>query len=684
MNLNKILIWLPAPRYGKSASVTTDDATISKVQQSVDFLEDELRNGRTVYGVTTGFGGSADTRTDKVERLQIALQQHLNVGILLPSDKGLHAVEPENLREHSLPVSIVRAMMLIRCNSLIRSHSGVRLAIPQNILSMLEKDMTPVVPLRGSISASGDLSTLSYISGMLEGNPDIYVRVGSEKRTPTYLSADKALQQAGIEPILLRAKEGLGVTNGTAASCAAGCIAIYQAQQLALMTQLLTAMATEALLGTSHNFHPFISSIRPHQGQTEAAKNISRLLSGSKLALDNNAETIGLAQDRYALRTAPQWIGPQLEDLNLAYRQVHTEVNSTTDNPLIDVANRAIHHGGNFQAVCITSAMEKTTTAMQMLGKLMFAQSSELVNNQQNKGLPPNLSSDDPSLSFTAKGFDVNMSAYMSELAYIAHPVSSHVQSAELHNQSVNSLALIAARYALEAVELVSLMSATYIFLLCQALDLRCLHLEFVEAARPAIHNLLREHFGKLVVSDERFGEFSAKSWNGVLEKWQSLSHLDLKDRAAVTIKESLGDLIHSLIHETTDTATTSAAANSNLLHIVELYKTQAAQTLSTIYDSTRDAFYNAQSTAQYLGKASAMVYNFVRTDLDIPFHRGLVDHPTLLAAAAAKTNGVDGGHGGKKRPEKILGTFASEIYLAIRDGRFHDLLMKAFAVEQS
>ncbi|CRG84387.1 hypothetical protein PISL3812_01679 [Talaromyces islandicus] len=668
--------------YGKSAVVTTDDATINKVQQSVDFLEDELKNGRTVYGVTTGFGGSADTRTDKLERLQIALQQHLNVGILLPSDKGLDSVQPEGIREHSLPVSIVRAMMLIRCNSLIRSHSGVRLAIPQNILSMLEKNMTPVVPLRGSISASGDLSTLSYISGMLEGNPDIFVRVGGENRAPTYLSADKALQQAGIAPIILRAKEGLGVTNGTSASCAAGCVAIYQAQQLALMSQLLTAMATEALLGTSHNFHPFISSARPHQGQTEAAINISHLLSGSKLALDNSAETVGLAQDRYALRTAPQWIGPQLEDLNLAYRQVHAEVNSTTDNPLIDVANKAIHHGGNFQAVCITSAMEKTTSAMQMLGKLMFAQSSELVNSQQNKGLPPNLSSDDPSLSFTAKGFDVNMAAYMSELAYVAHPVSSHVQSAELHNQSVNSLALIAARYTLEAVELVSLMSATYIYLLCQALDLRCLHLEFVKAAKPAIHNLLREHFGELVVSDERFGEFAAQSWNGVLEKWQSLSYLDLEDRAAVTIKESLGDLIHSLIHETTNTTTPSAATDSNILHTVELYKKQAAQTLSTIYDSTRNAFYKTQSTAQYLSPASAIVYNFVRIDLNIPFHRGLVDHPTLLAAAAPKTNGVGGdGHDGGKRPEKILGTFASEIYLTIRSGRFHDLLMKAFAV---
>jgi len=111
------------------------------------------------------------------------------------------------------------------------------------------------------------------------------------------------------------------------------------------------------------------------------------------------------------------------------------------------VAGHCIHHGGNFQAASITSAMEKTMTALQNLGRLLFAQSSELINNLLNKGLPPNLSADDPSLSFTFKGFDVNMAAYMSELAYLAHPVSTHGQIAEMGNQSVNSLALLTARY---------------------------------------------------------------------------------------------------------------------------------------------------------------------------------------------------------------------------------------------
>lgn len=655
------------PRHGAKPALTEDAAILERVRQSVDFLEEELKNGRTVYGVTTGFGGSADTRTEKPENLQIALIQHLNVGILLPSDKGLlvdDSPQVEGLRGHALPVPVVKAMMLIRCNSLIRGHSGVRVSLVDIILTLLSKNMTPVVPLRGSISASGDLSSLSYIAGMIEGNPDVFVRIGDDK---TYLPADKALEMAGVKPVRLRAKEGLGITNGTATSCAAGCLAIYEAQQLAVMTQLLTAMGTEALLGTAHNYHPFISAIRPHSGQTEAAANIAAFLSGSQLAPDKDPQTIGLAQDRYALRTAPQWIGPQLEDLCLAYRQIQVEVNSTTDNPLIDVANNVIHHGGNFQAASVTSAMEKTMTAMQMLGKLLFAQNSELVNNMLNKGLPPNLCADDPSLSFTFKGFDINMAAYMSELAYIAHPISSHVQVAELNNQSLNSLALISARYTLEAIELVSLMSATYIYALCQALDLRCLYLEFVKAAEPCIRKIIRELYGP-IVQEQEFDCFSSQAWQSLLAKWVSLPHLDLQHRGPTAAKESLGELFASLTASLrTNDGKVSNATGADFVFTVEKYQKMAGETLNAVYECTRHGFFRQQTTSSYLSPASRMLYEFVRKDLKIPMHRGLIDDPTVPTP-------VDGDQG----PGKILGTMASEIYVALRNGKLHAVVMNA------
>lgn len=593
-------------------------------------------------------------------------------------------------------------MMMIRCNSLLRGHSGVRINVIQSILTLLDRNMTPVVPLRGSISASGDLSPLSYIAGVLEGNPDVFVRVGTDDDNdnaldPIYLPADKALEQAGLQPVRLQAKEGLGITNGTATSCAAACIAIHQAQQIAMLVQMLTAMGTEALMGTAHNYHPFISATRPHPGQTEAAANIRAFLSGSKLSPDKGPQTLGLAQDRYALRTAPQWIGPQIEDLLLAHRQVAIEVNSTTDNPLIDVSDNRIHHGGNFQAASITSAMEKTKIAMQGLGKLMYAQCSELINNTLNKGLPPNLSADDPSLSFTFKGFDVNMAAYMSELAYLAHPVSAHGQITEMNNQSVNSLALVAARYALEAVEVVSLMAATYLYALCQALDLRCLHLEFVKTAERAIRDMVHEVFRPFSVGEGDDGRkdldtLASQAWETLLEKWVTLSHLDLNDRGRVAAKESLGPFLELLMshhHRHNDQSPLgisppSSEVNVSILPRIHEYQKRAGSTLSEVYDRTRAAFFSHQTTPDYISPASKIIYEFVRRELNVPMHRGLVDHPTFQPTEETSNGYCSGSREGEEQTQskpkrKIIGTLASEIYLSVRDGRLHGRVMEAW-----
>ncbi|KAF2805110.1 putative phenylalanine ammonia-lyase [Mytilinidion resinicola] len=660
--------------YGASATLTMNETIIKKMQESVEYLDRHLQRGQIIYGVNTGFGGSADTRTSDFETLQIALQQHLNVGILLPTDKKISNMSTagpaaDGLRSHALPVPVVRAMMLIRCNSLMRGHSGVRMSTVDAIMALLERGMTPVVPLRGSISASGDLSPLSYIAGALEGNPDIFIRIGHPGKAHLMcMPADKALEYAGLRPTHLQAKEGLGIMNGTATSCAAACVAIHEAQYIALLVQVLTAMGTEALLGTADNYHPFISECRPHPGQKEAAAIIRALLSGSKLATIDDARTVGLAQDRYALRTAPQWIGPYLEDLMLASSQIQTEMNATTDNPLINVENNSIHHGGNFQATSITSAMEKTMNAMQMFGKLLYAQSSELVNNMTNKGLPPNLSVDDPSLSFTFKGFDVNMAAYMSELAYLAHPISSHVQSAEMHNQSVNSLALIAARYTLEAVEVVSLMGATYLYALCQALDLRSLHLEFVKAVKPAICEILKDVYGPVIPEGQQ-ESFSISGWKALLEKWSALAHLDLKDRAKVSVTESVGSVVGLL---SSFAEPLSLGTEPPSLRTVEEYQERAADTLIKVYESVRGEFLSHQSTGTFISQSSELVYSFVRNELRVPIHRGLADHPSPKCSGGGRTCGNCTGS------RKIIGTYASDIYLALRDGRLYGVIMEA------
>ncbi|KAM7214519.1 L-Aspartase-like protein [Rhypophila decipiens] len=689
-------------RNGVGAQVAKDPKVLKRVQDSVDFLANQIENGAVIYGVNTGFGGSADTRTKLVERLQSAAVQHLNAGIVLQSDKGkTSANDNELLRSHALPNPISRAAMLVRCNSLLRGHSGVRLSTIDSIMALISNNMTPVIPLRGSISASGDLSTLSFIAGAIEGNPDVFVRVAgssgvSEK--DMIVPADQALQLAGIDPVRLQAKEGLGITNGTAPSCATACIVIHQANQLALLTQLLTAMGTEALAGTAHNYHPFISAIRPHAGQTEAAANILAFLSGSKISSDRDPDRIGLAQDRYPLRTAPQWIGPQLEDLLLATRQVAVELNSTTDNPLIDAEDSRVHHGGNFQAMAITSAMEKTMTAVQNLGRLLFTQSSELINNMTNKGLPPNLSADDPSESFTCKGFDVNMAAYMAELAYLAHPVSTHVQMAEMTNQAVNSMALVSARYALEAVEVLSLMAAVYMYTLCQGVDLRVLQIEWRKRFPLLVQQVLARTFksvGELAfyenhgmsggsngTSSISFSALVKTATSTILTRWDQLSHLDTKDRARTAVSESLGTVI-------TLVSASSADGNESFASL-QRYTDEMSTVLAEEYLSFRATFVETpvNITREYLAPATRVIYDLVRTELGIPMNRGVVDHPPLVVEAeregakAANGNGHVNGEGSKVNRKRTLGSMAGEIYEALRRGDIMSRVMEWGAKE--
>jgi phenylalanine ammonia-lyase len=381
-----------------------------------------------------------------------------------------------------MPEAWVRGAMLVRCKSLLAAYSAVRFEVIELLMALLDNDLIPLVPLRGSISASGDLQPLSYIAGVLEGNPDMYVWTSDGKGGRDLISADGALDMLKRRSITFGPKEALGVLNGTAVSTAVAALALQESHHLAVFSQILTAMGTEAMLGSVGNFNAFFAKVRPHRGQIEAAKNITLFLAGSQLARAEDADNQcvgGLKQDRYALRTSSQWIGPQLEDLILAHEQITTECNSTTDNPLIDVEGDAIHHGGNFQAASVTSAMEKSRASLQMFGRMLFSQCTELINPDLNSGLPPNLAADEPSTSYTAKGADINVAAYMSELAYLANPVSSHVQTAEMGNQAINSLALISARYTHTAIDCLSMICATYLYVLCQALDIRAMNKRF-------------------------------------------------------------------------------------------------------------------------------------------------------------------------------------------------------------
>jgi phenylalanine ammonia-lyase len=541
----------------------------------------------------------------------------------------------------------------------------------ESLLRLIENRITPVVPLRGSISASGDLMPLSYIAGAIEGSPDVYVQVQDSDNT-RIMSARDALLSTGLELQTLGPKEGLGLVNGTSASAALASLVMYEAHQLAVLVQALSAVTVEALMGNAESFHPFISAIRPHDGQIECARNVMCFLQGSQLAqnLERNLKDRnrpGLIQDRYALRTVPQWIGPQLEDLLLAHRQVAVELNSSCDNPLVDAQSDDIFYGGNFQAVSITSAMEKTRTCLQMFGRLLFAQSTELVDPSLNNGLPTNLVADDPSLSFTMKGIDISMASYMAELAYLANPVSSHVQTAEMHNQAVNSMAFVSARYTMQAVELVSLMSACSLYIGCQALDLRVLHLTFLQRATPQLDALTSSLFSQHL-SDPDLATLNAALSNHMQKSWPTTTRLPVPARIEEVLTTALPILFQTFASHTPSTDTSSNpntnASETPTFTTLQTWKSRASALLNSIYDTTASAFFTSQHTDEMLGTGSKILYRTVRRQLGVPFHQGFVEHPT----AASET------HAGREK--KTVGSWVSIIYEAIRDGRLLDPLM--------
>jgi len=327
---------------------------MKQVERNRKTLEEIINSGATVYGINTGLGELVKVKipAEDIKKLQ--------VNLVRSHSSGVGAAMPEE---------VVRGAMLIRANSLLKGHSGVRPVVIQTLIQFLNNGITPVVPEFGSVGASGDLAPLSHIALALIGEGEVMYR-GQR------MSAKEAMHDAGIEPLELREKEGLALLNGTAVMASYAALAVWDSYKLMENAIAALAMSFEALHGTDVALDSRIMEVRPHPGQSRVAAILRETLKDSEIVKRARSEKV---QDAYTLRCTPQVYGAVLDTINYVRSVVERELNSITDNPLIfDVALS----GGNFHGEPIALAMDFLAIAMTDLGNMIERRIARLVDSK--------------------------------------------------------------------------------------------------------------------------------------------------------------------------------------------------------------------------------------------------------------------------------------------------------------
>lgn len=456
---------------GTGTAVTLTPASRRAIAASRELKLSLIAAGIPIYGVTTGFGDSVGRQISPAKAAEL---QHNMV--------EFH----RNGTGPATPDDVVRATLLVRANCLALGSSGVSPAVVDRLLDMIEHDILPVIPQRGSVGASGDLVPLSYVASAVVGHGTVRYR-GQETDAATVFTA------LGKLPVVLEAKDALALLNGTSFTAAWSALALHRASRTARLAELGTALAVQALVGNRGPFEAFIHEQKPHPGQLASATAIRRLLHGSRLAsshteivernesLDGRGyqELSSRIQDRYSIRCAPHIVGILRDTIEWAQRWVTTEINSANDNPLFDVARQTVHSGGNFYAGHLGQAMDSLRTAVANIADLLDRQLELVVDEKFNNGLTANLiapvtaDQHDAGLHHGFKGMQIACSSVTAEALHACMPTSVFSRSTEAHNQDKVSMAPISARSTHTVLGLVDEVIAIHLVAMGQALDLR-------------------------------------------------------------------------------------------------------------------------------------------------------------------------------------------------------------------
>jgi histidine ammonia-lyase len=409
-------------------------------------IEKWVKEERVIYGVTTGFGALSDVTISKEDT------KRLQENILMSHAAGVGEILDEET---------VRAVMALRIKDLARGHSGICLETVSRIIDFLNRGVCPVVPEKGSVGASGDLAPLAHLCLVLIGQGEAFYE-GQR------ISGSEALQKCGFKPLQLKAGEGLALVNGTQVMTAIGGLSIYDATKLSKMTDIAAAMSLEVLMGSKTEFDQRIHHVRPHPGQAAAADNMNRITRDSEIITSH--KDCSRIQDAYTLRCSPQVHGASKDAITYARKVVETEMNSSTNNPLIFPESQEFLLGGNFHGQPVALALDFLCMAVSELANISERRIERLVNPQLS-GLPAFLVSDGGLNS----GFmlaQYTAASLVSENKVFSHPACVDSIPTSANKEDHVSMGTISARKLREIVRNTEHVIAIELLCGAQAMDL--------------------------------------------------------------------------------------------------------------------------------------------------------------------------------------------------------------------